>query len=206
MGYIAAGSTFVPATVGLVRYRKLTRPMKLFTAFSLVTCVNIALEFILGLFKIKNYFLSDIYYLIEVALLAFVYYCSLESRTSRKILLGCAIMFTAIWLVDEVCLANPGALNNTMAMITSFFLLVMSIYTLDAFLKTPRRQLLQEPMFWIVTATIVYSAGSFVVLGLSNELLKLGPGYFISFWHVNWILYAVSMMMYGKALLCRPQA
>jgi hypothetical protein len=206
MGYVAAGSTFLPVAVGCARYRKLERVMRVFTAFSVITCVNVALEFGLGIFKIKNYLLSDIYYLVEVPLMAFIYHLSIAGKVSRRVLKACAVVFVLTWLVDELYFADPNQLNNALAMITSIILLVMSLVTLTGVLKTAMTRLTKEPVFWVLTGTIFYSAGTFVVLGLSNELLKLGMTYFDVAWHINWILYSASMVMFTKGLLCKTRA
>jgi len=205
MAYVAGGMSFLPAVMGLMRYRKLNRAMRLFTAFTLVGSLSVTVEFGLGMFKITNYFLADIYYLASVLLLALVYGWSVRPEAAQKVLKGCAVVYCFIWVIDEICFPDLDQVNSTLAMISSIFLVMMSMVALQALLKSARTSLTGEPVFWILTGTILYSTGSFLVFGLSNDLLKLGLAYFDIAWHINWILYIASMLMFTKGLLCKSQ-
>lgn len=206
MAHIAAASSFVPSIVGLMRYNRLNSAMRLFTVFSVIGVVHIIIEFILGRLEIRNYFLLDIYHIVEVLFMTMIYHVSIPSPSVRKVLKIGAALFITIWFVDKLVFTKPDELNNTLAMITAVFLVVMSIIVLNVYLKTVANKLTEEPLFWILTGTIIYSAGSFAVMGLSNELLKLGVSYFVVGWHINWILFLVSMLMFAKGLLCNSQA
>ncbi|MBF8295614.1 MAG: hypothetical protein HW389_2159 [Bacteroidetes bacterium] len=205
MGQIAAWSTVVPAFWGVWRYRRLDRPMKLFAVFSIVGVINVGSEFILGRLGINNYFLSDLYFLLTVPFLGFFYHLSISAPGARRIIKASSILFALIWIIQKLFFADPNKMSNNLAMITAIFLVAMSMVTFHAFLKTSTSSLQQQPLFWVLTGTIVYYSGSFAVMGLSNELLKLGMDYFEIAWHINWILVTVSMLMYAKGFLCKPQ-
>jgi len=81
----------------------------------------------------------------------------------------------------------------------------MSIVTLNALLKTAARKLTHEPVFWVLTGTLLYFSGTFAVMGLSNELMKLGRWYFDFAWHINWGLTIIANMLYAKGVLCKAQ-
>jgi len=206
LGYVAAGAVFVPAAVGIARYKLLDQAMKLFTVFSLTSCLSVSAAFILGLFKIKNYIVSDIYHLVEVPFLALIYHTAIASASVRRILKGCILVYVAVWLADQLYFADPARLNNALAMTSRIFLVVMSIIALHAFLKSTEARLTKEPMFWIITGTILYSSGSLVVVALSNELYKMGLTYFVIGWYINWTLSIVATLMFTKGLLCSSQA
>jgi hypothetical protein len=111
-----------------------------------------------------------------------------------------------IWLIQELFFADPRKISNDLAMITAIFLVAMSIVTFSAFIKTSTSTLTRTPLFWVLTGTILYYAGSFAVMGLSNQLLQLGIAYFEIAWHVNWILVIASMLIYTGGFLCKSQA
>jgi hypothetical protein len=203
MGQVAAWSICIPAVLGMWRYRRLDRSMKLFAVFSVVGVINVGSEFILGRLGINNYFLSDLYFLLTVPFLGFFYHLSISAPGARRILKVSSILFALIWIIQKLFFADPNKMSGDLAMITAIFLVVMSMVTFDAFLKTSTSSLQQRPLFWVLTGTIVYYSGSFAVMGLSNELLKLGMEYFEIAWHINWILVTVSMGMYAKGFLCK---
>lgn len=205
MGQVAAWSTVVPAILGVWRYKRLDRPMKLFAVFSIVGVINVGLEFVIGRLGINNYFLSDLYFLLTVLFLGFFYHLSISTAGARRVLKVSSVLFVLIWMIEKLFFADPKKMSSDLAMITAIFLVAMSIVTFSALLKTSTSTLPQQPLFWVLTGTIVYYSGSFAVMGLSNELLKLGMDYFQIAWHVNWILIVASMLMYTKGFLCKSQ-
>ena len=205
LAYIAGAMSFVPAAVGLARYGRLDKSMRAFTIFAIIGSISVTVEFCLGKLGITNYFLADIYYLLSMLLLAIVYHWSISGKRAQNMLKGAAIVYFLVWAVDEICFANRSQVNSTLAMISSIFLVIISMVALQTLLRTPKERLTAQPVFWISTGTILYSAGSFLVFGLSNELLKLSLAYFTIAWHINWILYIVSMLMFTKGLLCKSQ-
>ncbi len=205
MGLIAAWSTVVPAVFGMWRYKRLDGPMRVFAVLSIVGVVNVASEFVLSRLAINNYFLIDLYSLLVVPILGFIYYVSIAASGARRTLKVSSILFVSIWIIQRFFFSDPNKMNSNLAMITALFLVTMSIVTFSAFLKTSTLPLLQHPLFWVLTGTIVYYSGSFAVMGLSNELLKLGLAYFEIAWHINWILIVASMLMYSKGFLCKSQ-
>jgi hypothetical protein len=204
-GYVAAGTSLIPAFVGVARYKRLNKAMKLFTMFSVMGCLTVATEFILGMLKINNHFLQDVYYLLGVPLLGLSYYWSVSGKVVRRFILSCVLVFVPLWTIDEIFFAEPRQLNDPLAMVSSVFLILMSIFALHALVTTASFNLTMESGFWIFTATILYASGTFMVLGLSNRLLELGVTYFVIAWYINWILYVLSMLMYAKGLLCKSQ-
>ncbi|MCX6134399.1 MAG: hypothetical protein NTU47_11355 [Ignavibacteriales bacterium] len=206
MAQVAVWSIFVPALLGLWRYRRLDRPMRLFAAFSMVGVINVVLEFVLGRLGVNNYFLSDLYFLLTVLFLGFFYHISISAPRARRFLAVSSGLYLALWILHKLFFADPNKMSSELAMITAIFLVAMSIVTFSAFLKTSTSTLPQRPLFWVLGGTIVYYSGSFAVMGLSNELLKLGISYFETAWHINWILIVVSMLMYAKGFLCKAQS
>lgn len=203
-GYVAAGTFLIPAAVGLARYTNLDKAMRLFAVFSLVACINVALEYVLASLKIRNYILADIYYLVEIAFVAIIYHLSVAGKATRTLLNTCLGLYSLLWLVDELFLVSPDRLNNVLSTVSKIVLVVMSIVTLNTYLRSASSRLTREPIFWILAGMILYSSGSFVVFGLSNELLRLGRTYFDIGWHINWILLIVANLLYTKGLLCKP--
>lgn len=205
MGYIAVWSTLIPVVVGLWRYKSLDRSMKLFTAFCVIGVINVLLEIVLSRMKINNFFLSDIYLLIAVPFFGVVYHRSVTSTSVRSILKFGSVLFVLIWLIDEVFFAEPEKMNSTLAMITAIFLVIMSTVTFNSLVKSTWSVLTGEPMFWVLTGTIVYYSGTFAVMGIGSNLLDISPSLFVAAWFVNWTLIVVSMLMYAKGFLCTSQ-
>ena len=205
MGQVAAWSIVLPALLGVARFRYLNRSMKAFAIFSIAGVVNVGFEYVLSRAGVRNYWLIDIYFLITVPFIALVYYLSIKTPSVRTLLKVSSILFVLIWVIQKSVFSDPTQLNSGLAMITAIFLVLISIVTLNVFLKTSSSPLASEPLFWVLTGTIIYYSGSFAVMGLGNELLKLGMEYFELGWHVNWILVTCSMILYSLGFLCKSR-
>jgi len=205
-GQIHAVSFLIPAAAGIKRFSKLSRAMRLLTILCVLACIDIAVQLLVAFGGMKNYFLSDYYRVIEVTLLCVVFYLSSVSKGTRIVLRALGILFVVIWIVDMFYFHDPHRMNSTMAMTSRTFLIVMSLVTLQSAIEDERSHLLERPVFWVVMGVVLYSAGTLLVVGLSNQLLALGKVYFDVAWHINWSLLIIANLLYTKGMLCKSQA
>lgn len=205
-GHVHFASYFIPAAAGIKRFSVLGRAMRTLTALCVLACVNIAAQYILGLLNVKNYFITEYYSVLEVSLLCAVFYFSIAFRGARRVLKTLGVMFVGIWAADRVWLYDADHINSGMAIVSRIFLILMSLVTLQAAMKDERSHLTERPVFWVVIGAILYSAGTLVVVGLSNQLLQLGESYFVAAWHINWALLITANLFYTKGMLCKSQA
>lgn len=177
--------------------------MKILTVLCILACVQEAGEFVLGVLRITNYFISDYYRLIEVSMLCTVFWFSVKNVRMRWILVVLGVTFAALWTIDLLMFSDPRHMNSVMALIARAFLIIMSAVTLWSFTHEDGLLLTERPVFWLVAGVTLYSTGTIVILGLSNYLLGLGSTYFVAAWHVNWCLLIAANLFYTKGLLCR---
>jgi hypothetical protein len=205
-GQIHAVSFLVPAATGIIRFSKLCRAMRVLTILCVFACIDIAAQLLVGLWGMKNYFVSDYYRAVEVSLLCVVFLFSVGSKGTRIILGVLGVLFMVIWMVDMIYFYHPDHINSGMAMASRAFLILMSLVTLQTAIKDEKSHLMQRPVFWVVMGVAVYSSGTLLLLGLSNHLLKLGQPYFVVAWHINWSLLIIANLLYTKGMLCKSQA
>jgi hypothetical protein len=203
--YVVIGSSFLAAVVGLVRYRKLDIGAKALATLCMVNFFEGTAALVLSLMKIQNLELLNDYRPVELALTAGVFYLMVDSRIARRLLVLCASAFILVWIVDKIYLDDPGQLNNRMAMLSRILAAIMSIVALYFGAKGSESLFFERPLFWVGTAVLVYSSGTLVVLGLSNELINLKLETFMKAWQINWTLLIMANLFYTKGLLCKPQ-
>jgi hypothetical protein len=180
--------------------------MRVLAVLSILGCVQVVGELLIGKINRNNYILSDIYRIIEVSLLCAVFHNSVIGRRPRFLLKILGTMFAAIWALDMLFFVEPNRIDSGMAMIARSFLIVMSAVTLMAVAgetKTPNLD--SQPILWVILGVVLYSSGTLVVLGLSNVLLKLGVEYFVVGWHLNWTMLIAANILYARAMLCKNQ-
>lgn len=204
-GYVHLVSYSVPAIVGIKKFSALSKAIRVLTVLCILACINIATQYLLGLLRVRNYFITDYYSVLEVSLLSTVFYFSVGPRGVRHVLMALGVFYALIWVVDMIWLRDPNYINSGLAIISRTFLIVMCLITLQAALQDERSHLRERPVFWVVIGVILYSAGTLVVVGLSNQLLRLGESYFVAAWHVNWALLIIANLFYMMGMLCKSQ-
>jgi succinate dehydrogenase hydrophobic anchor subunit len=204
-GQIHAVSFLVPVITGIIRFSKLRPAMRVLTVLCILACIDIAAQLLVGFWGMKNYFVSDCYRLIEVSLFCTVFFLSLASRRPRMTLGALGILFALFWTVYMSWFYDRAHINSILAMVSRVFLLVLSLVTLQALQEDEKTRLVDRPVFWVAAGVAVYACGTLLLLGLSNQLLKLGLPYFVFAWHINWFLLIVANLLYTKGLLCKSQ-
>ena len=203
LGYLHLMSYPIPVIVGMKKLSALSKPMRVLTGLCILTCVNIAAQFVLSLFKVTNYFLGEYYTPIEVCLLCAVFYFSVASKGVQLVLTILGGFFIMIWVGNMIWFYDSRHIDSGMAVISRVFLIAISLITLQVTMKDERSRLVERSVFWVVLGVVLYSCGTLLVVGLSNELIKLGETYFIIAWHVNWSLLVITNLLYTKAILCK---
>ncbi len=201
--HISAASNLIPAAVGIVRFQKLGRGMRFLALLCVLACVQLIAENIVGWIFRNNYVLVDFYTLVEFTLLAVVFFVSVKSEISRFGLAALFVAFFIYWTIDMIQRRDPNEINTNLAMVSRVFLIAVSLIGFHHALKEGAAEISHTPIFWVSFAVALYSAGTLIVFGLSNQLLAMGRVYFDIGWHINWILLIVANLMYSKGMLCR---
>ena len=202
MAYIAAGSFVLPAGIGLARFKRLRRAMKLFAILMVLTLLQVAAQIIVPYFGYSNYFLLNSFIPIECGLFLAVFYLATASATS-KALLGSGIAFILVfWIYYTVFIDVATQLNNPLSAAAGGLIAIAGAGALFELTRDTATPLTTRPLFWVGAGAVLYSAGTLFILGLSNRLLALGIEYFAAGWYVNWILTIISNLMYTKGFLC----
>ena len=205
LGYIYFVASLVPVSVGFVRFRSIGRPMKVLTVLCVLSLVSATAAFILGRFNINNHFISNAYMPVEVVLIMLVYFFSARVTKHRRVLVGSAVLFVAVWIIDKVLFEIPNQISSRMALVSRLLLIASSLFMISVASNDATAKLSDKAVFWIAAGVILYSAGTFIGVGLANRLLELNVTLFDIAWHINWSLLIISNLFYTKGLLCKSQ-
>jgi len=205
IAYVSCYSSVIPTIAGIVRLKRLNNAMKIFLLFCIFTCAEIGEEYALGHKHVNNAFLSNYSDLSDSAFIFTVYFFSIESKRIKQIISTLAVLFLCIWIIDKIYFEIPNQLNNEMAVASRIFTIAISVFMIHTIVKRIDHPLTDEPVFWVSISTLIYSAGVFFILGLSNELLEMGTSYFQAAWHINWWLSIISNVMYTKGFFCTTE-
>ena len=203
MAYAANSSYIIPAAVGVARFNVLSPALKALLLFCLYSCFEVGMELVMSLRHMNNTFLSNLDLPFELIFIGGVYWLGVENRKLRMVIVLLVSTFLCVWAVDQMFFYVPGQLNNEMGFVLQGFFVVLSVLAIHSIAKSTTISLVDEPIFWISTANILYATGALLIFGLMKELIKMGPVYFSTAWHINWSLVIIWNLMFAKGLLCK---
>ena len=202
---VACCSFPIPVIAGIVRFKRLNGAMKVFLLLCIITCAEVVGEYVLGQKHINNTFLSNYSFLIESVCIVIVYLLSVESKKVKQIICALALLFLCVWIIDKIYFEVPNQLNDEMALASRAFIILISIVAIHSVVKQIIHPLIDEPIFWASSGLVIYSSGVFLIVGLSNQLVKMGITYFLAAWHINWAMAIISNLMYTKGFFCKAK-
>jgi hypothetical protein len=189
--------------IGLVRYKNLEKGVRALVVLCVANCCQTTLSFVLSMMRIPNLELLNDYRPVELVLLGAVFYLFVESSPVRRFLTACVALYVIVWMADKLSLDDPAQLNNRMALLFCLIAIIISIVALHAGQKSMSGSFLRSSLFWVGTAVLLYSSGTLLLLGWSNQLAKYGTDTFITAWQINWVLLSMANLFYAKGLLCK---
>lgn len=203
---ISAATYAIPAGVGIWRFRKLNKPMKVLVFLTVIACLELGVEFSVAYWKHYNNFVSTYYEFVEFCLLCSIFFMFIDRRGSRVALIALASVYVVIWVIKIPTFYNPAIVAGDVEVLSRIFLVTLSLITLQSILDLGTARLIDTPVFWVVAGVVLYSAGTLLVMGLSTQLMKFGRAYFLAAWDINWALNIVTNLFYTKAFSCKQQA
>jgi len=202
--YVCEASHLIPAAVGVARFKRLTNPMRILAIFTILACFQMIVAYIAAIWKHNNIFLDDYFALIEFSMLLGVYYFSVRRRSSRILLVVFGVTYFIIWMARVPLSGGPISIGGNMAVIGRIILIILSLVVAQETLRGETIQILEKPVFWVIVGVIMYTAGTLMIFGFSDDLLKSGIVYFEMAWRINWTLMIAANLFYTKAFLCNP--
>ena len=192
----------VAGVIGVVRYRRLGRPMRYLVVLTLLALVVTAMAMWLQRQHRPNLFLAPIDTAIEFTLLALMYRLSLrELAISRLIpaLVAVFLMGTALTYRPRLDTAEFSPVQRFIegVVVLAF---VFYYFRREIMRKVVTRHLERDPMFWVSTGLLLYFSGNLLIFLTSNLVLKYSPAISRHVWTVHAMLYAFLNVFYSIAL------
>lgn len=201
--HVAAGFYFFPAAAGMIRWKRLNMHLKLFALFCVYSIIHIIAEFILGRLGIANQFLSNIYRLLQIECIFFLYHHWLQDTVVKNGIKISALLYFIFWIFDTIAHPFPNEFREPIAVVANILMLVSSLIVIENLFRTTQDSIFAHSVFWISSGLILYTAGTIVVLTMSNTILKMGIEYFNVLWHINWGFTIIANVFFTRSFLCK---
>ncbi|MFA6456464.1 MAG: hypothetical protein WCW40_06535 [Bacteroidota bacterium] len=201
--HIAAASALLPLGAGL-RYWKASRfPMKLFAAFSGFSVLHLLVEFVLGRMGKSNMWLVDFHQIVELFCILYVYHAWTTNRRLKDIFQYSAMFYSLTWIINKFYFEDPQHFSEINLSIAMLMLIIASVIILNSLVRITQHSVIRHSVFWIASGVLLYSAGTIIVIALSNQVLAMGIEYFNIMWHINWGFTIFANILYARSFACK---
>lgn len=165
---LSQASVLLPVIAGLLNYKRLTRPYKVFFYF-FVFCAGMEISSdIMKSMLTNNMPALHLYTLVEFLVFSFIYYSHFEDSKLRLFVKINTMIFVAVWLADALLIDGIWNWNTWSRSYSAISVLCYAlIYFYFLFQKDSKQYNTRHPMFWTGIGTLVYFGAN--------------PQYFLSF-------------------------
>lgn len=181
--YLSSATTIIPFIIAFTRRGFLPKEFKVLWLLLSISIMTDLLGYIFTfLLKISNLQLFNLYTLLELVLLSFVYYIIISIKIWKSLIISFAIIFLwyGLFFVD---IWNIKTLNSSLLTAESIFITFLSILSFHHLLEHSENiNILSVPFFWVNTAMIFYFVGNLFLHIFSSYLQEHALFDFYELW------------------------
>ncbi len=166
-------ANIISVIIGLVRFKKILKPYRLFVVFLVVGFLNDLLSPIAIKYWHANAANGNIYALIEATILVFLFYN--WGSFGKKVLIFLLSLFMVVWVAENLVFGSLVHINSFFRLFYSLALVIMSIDQINITMMHERKNLFRNARFIICflftfyyTFKATYEVFYFVPLRMSN--------------------------------------
>lgn len=151
--------------------------------------------------RVGNFFNYNLFILIESLLLYYFFSLIIDSPFVKKILLILGFTFSIIWIFFYVKFQNTAYYNACLNIENISILALCNYYYYEKIIKKNSHYIYTEPRFWIVTAYLIYIAGTFFLVlyipSLNTEDQE-------KFYVLNYLFTIIRTILLSVAMFMQP--
>lgn len=204
---ISQASVLIPLITGLLFYRRLTKPFKIFVYYFLLAALVEIAASLAGVYLGNNLFLLHFFIPLEFAAFVYLYYQYFSAPTIRKGILYVSILFLGLVIVT-IILSGLNTHNSLARSFESIFLIILALsYFYQYFKSNSEVPVYTQPMFWLSSGILIYFSIDFFSFMLINQLIKrnIEMAYLSKMIHVfinivAYVFYTISFRCFQKMI------
>lgn len=162
--------------------------------------------------------IQDSFTIIAVLILAYLFQVIISSNLFRKIVIYSSLVLSAYIVIKLILYKSPAELNDNstvefnsinVAILAILVIIWSIIYFYEQLIKpTNSTQLFlySSPSFWIVTAYLLYFAGTFFLfIYIQQKVLKPGTEFFFQFNLINGVFRLIKNILLTAAMMTKGE-
>ncbi len=181
--------------VGLIRYKYLTRSLKIILLFFLMYLIGDIYTIWLGLIKSNNLFILNLYPILGMLLLSASYFHIITSVPLKKFILTLAGVLSLICLI----FFEYDSVSTIEFFVYKIYIMIVVLIHFNDVLSNLRvKNILLYSMFWISAALIIYAMGTFFTSLFSEVIFDatvVNDATFDRYWNLNNILFIIMVLL-----------
>lgn len=198
--HLVPSLTAVGLLLFLIRYKAKQDYIKLLGLLLFASIVAAAGQFLLFAVKITPNYASTVYHILELPLLATIYY----HATKRTIPKTSVIVISGVYIVLgfwNLLFIQKQNINSYTLVVESIIIIFFSLYYFYWLIeKLPTTQLHRLPMFWLNSAWIFFFSGNLFFFVFISYLVNVEKNDLLVYWTLHNILKSIEILMIISAL------
>ncbi len=191
--------------LALFRWKKISYVSRV-TAWYLISCsaAHFLVVYIhsLKVTKNGNNVTGNLFTFIEVAFLLGILALAFNSKRATHVIVVITIFFWVAGVLNIVFFQPISTINSNTLALGNILLMGASIgYFYSLLHHLPTQNLTQYPMFWMATAVLIYSAGSFIAYVVTEYMVVLMQNEFLYVWSFKNLLRSLFFLLIGWGIL-----
>lgn len=161
------------------------------------------IQLIFSVLQWNNWTIARYGIFIESIVLALVYISAIRTTATRRGFTLLVILSLLVWGAVAILYHAPEKLDSSAFTLGMMIAICYGLSYLFLEFRHDHEPITRRPLFWVATGSLLYNVGALILIGLANELLKMGTVYFYQAWQVNFILIMIANGCYLKGFLCK---
>ncbi len=192
------------ASLTIFRGRKNPRYLKTFSFFLLINLITDTISAIQDAKVINNLLFVNLVTVFDVSFYCYFIREIVRSKTAKRILLYCLIIYPAIFLINTL-LIQGSVVFHSMTYALGCLLIVLSCiyYFWELFQQPDSVNLSRQPAFWISSGLLFYYACTFPFYGTTNLVRALPKVILRNLLLIFVLLNILQYLSFTIAFLCR---
>lgn len=195
--YFSSLSAFLPLLLGLTHSKRIPSNLKCIVWLSAASVFADALSLLLLNRDISNWFIVDLFFIVQFSLL---YTCFRSSLSNRYLEISFWLFFVFA-IVNYAFLEQQNTFNTTTAYVGGIFLMSVALFYLQKLLReNVRESVTNLPLLWISYGILTYYSGTLFLFLFNNYLVMHYPQSHYFIWMLHNILNIAKNVFFSVAL------
>jgi hypothetical protein len=201
--YLAIASYVMPLPAGMLKYRMLSREMKILFYFLIIGLVTDVLSLWQYLGPRSAHWLVHVYIIIEFVLLMVLISFWQESRRVNRIILLLTGFYAGFWILAKCTFEPFNGIYYLSGSISAVLLTLCAGYTLFIVIEQRSQPLFRYDRFWVLLSLVINYTGSLLPIVFAGIVFAHSREYLFRLWSITWIATILSHLLFMVGFLCQ---